>query len=54
MARRQTPTSLPPLFFRVLSRDPRGHAEDYALDDPGGRHQVLDGDQELRREMLKR
>ncbi len=34
----------------VLGWEPSGHAEDYDLDDPGGWHQVLDGDQKLRRE----
>ena len=29
----------------VLGWEPRGHAEDYDLGDPGGWHQVLDGDQ---------
>ncbi|MCI0771313.1 MAG: NAD(P)-dependent oxidoreductase [Chloroflexi bacterium] len=37
----------------VLGWEPRGHAEDYDLDDPGGWHQVLDGDQELRREKAR-
>ena len=34
----------------VLGLAPGGHAEDYDLDDAGGWHQVLDGDQKLRRE----
>jgi len=34
----------------VLGWEPRGSAEDHDLDDPGGWHQVLDGDQDLRRE----
>jgi nucleoside-diphosphate-sugar epimerase len=33
----------------VLGWQPRGHAEDYEIDDKGGWHQVLEGDQELRR-----
>lgn len=34
----------------VLGWEPGGHAEDYDLADQGGWHQVLAGDQELRRE----
>ena len=34
----------------ALGWEPRGHAEDYDLSDSGGWHQVLDGDQNLRRE----
>ena len=34
----------------VLGWEPKGRAEDYAIDDDGGWHQVLDGNQELRRE----
>ncbi len=34
----------------VLGWEPRGHAEDYDLDDPGGWHQVIADGQNLRRE----
>ena len=33
----------------VLGWEPRGHAEDYDLDDQGGWHQVIKNDQNLRR-----
>ena len=35
---------------QTLGWEPRGRAEDFELDDRGGWHQVLDGDQKLRRE----
>jgi nucleoside-diphosphate-sugar epimerase len=35
----------------VLGWEPRGHAEDYDLDDPGGWHQVIADGQNLRREI---
>lgn len=35
----------------VLGFHPSGHANDYDVDDPGGWHQVLDGNQKLRCEI---